>query len=158
MKGGKKMAIIITSTAFTEGSMIPQTYTCDGEDISPPLAWSGVPDGTKSLALICDDPDAPMGTWVHWVLFNIPAHIMELPANIPPEKIIQNGAKHGINDFRKFGYGGPCPPGGTHRYFFKLYALDIEINGEAGITKAQLLKTMEGHILAEGQLMGKYSR
>jgi len=152
------MAITITSTVFTEGSMVPQEYTCDGEDISPPLAWSGVPDGTKSLALICDDPDAPMGTWVHWVLFNIPAHIMELPAKIPHEKIIQNGAKHGINDFRKFGYGGPCPPGGTHRYYFKLYALDTEINLEAGITKAQLLKTMEGHILAEGQLMGRYSR
>jgi len=158
MRGGKKMAITITSTAFTEGSMIPQDYTCDGEDISPPLAWSGVPDGTKSLALICDDPDAPMGTWVHWVLFNIPAYIMELPSKIPPEKIIQNGAKHGINDFRKFGYGGPCPPGGTHRYYFKLYALDTEINVEAGITKAQLLKTMEGHILAEGQLMGRYAR
>ena len=152
------MAITITSTVFTEGSMVPQEYTCDGEDISPPLAWSGVPDGTKSLALICDDPDAPMGTWVHWVLFNIPAHIMELPAKIPPEKIIQNGAKHGINDFRKFGYGGPCPPGGTHRYYFKLYALDTEINVETGITKAQLLKAMEGHILAEGQLMGRYSR
>jgi len=158
MRGGKKMAITITSTAFTEGSMIPQDYTCDGEDISPPLIWSGVPDGTKSLALICDDPDAPMGTWVHWVLFNIPAHIMELPTKIPPEKIIQNGAKHGMNDFRKLGYGGPCPPGGTHRYYFKLYALDTEINLEAGITKAQLLKTMEGHILAEGQLMGRYSR
>jgi len=152
------MAITITSTAFTEGSMIPQDYTCDGEDISPPLAWSGVPDGTKSLALICDDPDAPMGTWVHWVLFNMPAHIMELPAKISPEKIIQSGAKHGINDFRKSGYGGPCPPGGTHRYYFKLYALDTEINLEAGITKAQLLKTMEGHILTEGQLMGRYSR
>jgi len=158
MKGGNKMAITITSTAFSEGSMIPQNYACDGEDISPPLAWSGVPDGTKSLALICDDPDAPMGTWVHWVLFNIPAHIMELPANISPEKIIQNGAKHGINDFRKFGYGGPCPPGGTHRYYFKLYALDTEINVEAGINKAQLLQAMEGHILAEGQLMGRYSR
>ena len=152
------MAITITSTAFSEGSMIPQNYACDGEDISPPLAWSGVPDGTKSLALICDDPDAPMGTWVHWVLFNVSAHIMELPANILPEKIIQNGAKHGINDFRKFGYGGPCPPGGTHRYYFKLYALDTEINVEAGINKAQLLQAMEGHILAEGQLMGRYSR
>ncbi len=152
------MAITITSTAFTEGSMIPQDYTCDGEDISPPLEWSGLPDSTKSLALICDDPDAPMGTWVHWVLFNIPAHIQELPVHIPPEKIIQNGAKHGINDFRKFGYGGPCPPGGIHRYYFKLYALDKEINAEPGITKEKLLKIMEGHILAEGQLMAKYSR
>lgn len=152
------MAITITSTAFTEGSMIPQDYTCDGEDISPPLEWSGLPDSTKSLALICDDPDAPMGTWVHWVLFNIPSHIQGLPVHIPPEKIIQNGAKHGINDFRKFGYGGPCPPGGIHRYYFKLYALDKEINAEPGITKEKLLKIMEGHILAEGQLMAKYSR
>jgi Raf kinase inhibitor-like YbhB/YbcL family protein len=158
VKGGKKMAITITSTAFPEGGMIPQDYTCDGVDISPPLAWSGVPDGTKSLALICDDPDAPMGTWVHWVLFDIPVNIGELSANIPPEKIIQNGAKHGINDFRKLGYGGPCPPGGTHRYYFKVYALDTEINVEAGITKAQLLQAMEGHILAEGQLIGRYSR
>jgi len=152
------MAITITSTAFSEGSMIPQNYACDGEDISPPLAWSGVPDGTKSLALICDDPDAPMGTWVHWVLFNIPAHIMELPAKIPPEKIIQNGAKHGINDFRKFGYSGPCPPGGTHRYFFNFYALDAQIELDAGITKAEFLKAMKGHILAEGKLTGKYRR
>jgi len=152
------MAITITSTAFTEGSMIPRQYTCEGEDVSPPLVWTGVPVGTKSLALICDDPDAPMGTWVHWVLFNIPASIKELPAKIPPEKIIENSAKHGMNDFQKFGYGGPCPPGGTHRYYFKLYALDTEINLEAGITKAQLLKAMEGHILAEGQLMGRYKR
>jgi Raf kinase inhibitor-like YbhB/YbcL family protein len=152
------MTITITSTAFSEGGMIPKDYTCDGEDISPSLAWSEVPDGTKSLALICDDPDAPMGTWVHWVLFNIPAHIQDLPVHIPPEKAIENGAKQGINDFRKFGYGGPCPPGGTHRYYFKLYALDTEINAEAGITKEALLKEMEGHILDEGQLMGRYSR
>ena len=158
MRGGKKMAIKITSSAFSEGSMIPRQYTCDGEDISPPLAWTGVPEGTKSLAIICDDPDAPMGTWVHWVLFNIPAGIKELPAKVPPEKTIENGASHGRNDFRKFGYGGPCPPGGTHRYYFKLYALDTEINLEPGITKAQLLKAMEGHILAEGQLMGRYKR
>ena len=158
MRGGRKMEIKITSTAFSEGSMIPKRYTCDGEDVSPPLAWTGVPEGTNSLALICDDPDAPVGTWVHWVLFNIPADMQEVPANIPPEKIIKNGARHGTNDFRKFGYGGPCPPGGTHRYYFKLYALDTEIDLESGITKAQLLKAMEGHILAEGQLMGRYKR
>ena len=152
------MEIKITSSAFSEGSMIPRQYTCDGDDVSPPLTWTGVPDGTKSLALICDDPDAPMGTWVHWVLFNIPASIKELPGNITSERIIENSAKHGKNDFRKFGYGGPCPPGGTHRYYFKLYALDSEINLEPGITKAELLKAMGGHILAEGQLMGKYKR
>jgi Raf kinase inhibitor-like YbhB/YbcL family protein len=156
--GGKKMAITITSTAFTEGSMIPRDYTCDGKDVSPPLAWAGVPENAKSLALICDDPDAPVGTWVHWVLFNIPATVKGLPASIPPEKTLENGAHHGTNDFRKFGYGGPCPPGGTHRYYFKLYALDAELTEKPGITKAALLKAMEGHILAEGQLMGRYKR
>ena len=158
MKGGKKMAITITSSAFTEGGMIPRQYTCDGEDISPPLAWTGVPEGTKSIALICDDPDAPVGTWVHWVLFNIPPSTKDLPASVPPKETLDNGAKHGTNDFRKLSYGGPCPPGGTHRYYFKLYALDAEIPSEAGITKAQLLKEMEGHILAEGQLLGRYKR
>ncbi len=156
--GETKMAIKITSPAFEEGGMIPKKYTCDGEDVSPPLVWTSVPIGTKSFALICDDPDAPMGTWVHWVLFNLPADTKELSENIPPQKILENGAKQGTNDFRKIGYGGPCPPSGTHRYYFKLYALDTEIDLEAGITKAQLLKAMEGHILAEGQLMGKYKR
>jgi len=156
--GGKNMEIKMKSTAFEEGGMIPKKYTCDGLDISPPLTWTSVPNGTKSLALICDDPDAPMGTWVHWVLFNLPANIQELPEDIPPQKTLANGAKQGITDFRKIGYGGPCPPSGTHRYYFKLYTLDTEINLEAGITKKQLLKAMEGHILAEGQLMGKYKR
>ena len=157
-RGGANMAITITSAAFTEGGMIPREYTCDGRDVSPALAWTGAPEGTKSLAIICDDPDAPMGTWVHWVLFNIPATADELPQNIPPDKLLEDGARHGINDFRKFGYGGPCPPGGTHRYYFKLYALDAELTQEPGITKAELLRTMEGHILAEGQLMGRYKR
>ncbi|UCD71713.1 MAG: YbhB/YbcL family Raf kinase inhibitor-like protein [Syntrophobacterales bacterium] len=157
-EGGKKMEIKITSTAFEEGGMIPKQYTCDGPDISPPLAWGDVPEETKSLALICDDPDAPMGTWVHWVLFNIPADTRELPENVPLQKRLANGAIHGMNDFRKIGYGGPCPPGGTHRYSFKLYALGTEINLEAGITKSELLEAMEGHILAQGQLMGRYRR
>ena len=156
--GGKKMEIKIKSTAFEEGGMIPKQYTCDGTDISPPLAWSSVPNGTKSIALICDDPDAPMGTWVHWVLFNLPADMKELPEGVPPQKTLENGSIQGMNDFRKIGYGGPCPPSGTHRYYFKLYALDTEMNLEPGITKRELLKAMEGHILAEGQLMGKYKR
>jgi Raf kinase inhibitor-like YbhB/YbcL family protein len=156
--GGHKMTVKITSSAFTEGSMIPKRYTCDAEDVSPDLAWTAVPDGTKSLALICDDPDAPMGNWVHWVLFNLPPDINKLHAEIPPEETLKNGARHGKNDFGKFGYGGPCPPGGTHRYFFKLYALDTVIKLESGITKAQLLTAMERHILDEGQLMGKYKR
>ena len=152
------MAIVITSSAFTEGQAIPTRYTCDGPDVSPDLAWSGVPEETASLALICDDPDAPMGTWVHWVLFNIPASTDGLPAEIPSDASLENGARHGKNDFGKLGYGGPCPPGGTHRYFFKLYALDSVLELDSGITKAQLREAMEGHILAESQLMGTYSR
>jgi Raf kinase inhibitor-like YbhB/YbcL family protein len=138
--------------------MIPKEHTCDGSDISPPLSWSGVPEGTKSLALICDDPDAPVGTWVHWVLFNVPPTANELPRNIPPDKTMDNGARHGINDFRKYGYGGPCPPGGTHRYYFKIYALDSELAKKPGLTKAELFKAMAGRILAEGKLMGTYKR
>ena len=152
------MALVITSSAFSEGQGIPERYTCDGPDVSPDLAWSGVPEGAASLALICDDPDAPMGTWVHWVLFNIPADADGLSAEIPSDAALENGARHGTNDFRRLGYGGPCPPGGTHRYFFKLYALDTLLELDSGITKAQLLEAMEGHILAEGQLMGTYSR
>ena len=152
------MKIKITSSAFEEGGMIPKKYTCDDINVSPPLTWNSIPDGTKSFALICDDPDAPMGTWVHWVLFNLSANIKELPENITPQQILESGAKQGKNDFGNIGYGGPCPPGGTHRYYFKLYGLDAEINLDSGTTKKQLLKAMEGHILAEGQLMGKYNR
>jgi Raf kinase inhibitor-like YbhB/YbcL family protein len=152
------MTITLTSSAFTDGTMIPRKYTCDAEDISPDLKWSGVPNGAQSLALICDDPDAPVGTWVHWVLFNIPADATALPAGIPAEAELKNGARHGKNDFRKLGYGGPCPPGGTHRYYFKLCALDTLLTLESGSTKAQLLAAMKGHILTEGQLMGKYKR
>ena len=152
------MALVISSSAFSEGQAIPIRYTCDGPDVSPDLAWSGVPDGAASLALICDDPDAPMGTWVHWVLFNIPADADGLPAEIPADAALESGARHGTNDFRRLGYGGPCPPGGTHRYFFKLYALDTMLELDSGITKAQLLEAMKGHILAESQLMGTYSR
>jgi Raf kinase inhibitor-like YbhB/YbcL family protein len=152
------MEIEITSSAFTDGGMIPERHTCDGEDVSPPFAFTGIPDGTKSLALICDDPDAPMGAWVHWVLFNIPPGTKELPANIAPQKTFPHGPKHGTNDFGKYGYGGPCPPGGVHRYYFKLYALDTTLDLGSGITKAELVEAMQGHILAEGQLMGRYER
>jgi len=152
------MAITITSSAFTEGVMIPKKHTCDAEDLSPDLKWSGVPKEAKSLALICDDPDAPVGTWVHWVLFNIPADVTTLAAGVPSDPVLKNGARHGKNDFRKLGYGGPCPPGGTHRYFFRIYALDALLALESGSTKAQLVDSMRGHILAEGQLMGKYKR
>jgi len=152
------MDVKVSCAAFKEEGMIPGKYTCDEDDVSPPLAWDSIPEGTKMLALICDDPDAPMGTWVHWVLFNLPGDISDLPENIPPERELESGAKQGTNDFGRIGYGGPCPPGGTHRYYFKLYALDAELDLEAGAKKPQLLEAMEGHILAEGQLMGKYSR
>lgn len=152
------MNIELKSAAFEEGAMIPKLYTCDGKDISPPLSWSGVPAGAKSIALIMDDPDAPRGTWVHWVLFNIPPDTKSLAENAPRAPSLPNGAKHGANSWPKLGYGGPCPPGGTHRYYFKAYALDTILALESGITKSQLLKAMEGHILAEGQLMGRYTR
>jgi len=152
------MQIEIKSSAFEEGGMIPKKYTCDGADFSPPLSWTSVPEGTKTIALICDDPDAPMGTWVHWVLFNLPADVKELPENLSSEMNLDNRAMQGVNDFGNIGYGGPCPPGGTHRYYFKFYALDTELRLQAGATKKELLKTMEGHILAEGQLMGRYKR
>jgi Raf kinase inhibitor-like YbhB/YbcL family protein len=148
----------IESSQFAEGSMIPPQYTCDGKDISPPLAWNDVPAGTKSLALLCDDPDAPGGTWVHWVIYKIPPEVTELEENIKPEKDFKNGVTQGSNSWPKIGYGGPCPPSGIHRYFFKLYALDKMLALKPGVTKEQLLKAMAGHILAETQLMGKYKR
>ena len=151
------MSIHITSSIFEEGGMIPRANTCDGPDVSPDLSWEGVPAETKSLALICDDPDAPRN-WVHWVLFNIPPQENHLPAEIPPDAELNNNARHGKNDFGKLGYGGPCPPGGTHRYYFKLYALDTELDLDSGATRAQVEEAMQGHILTEGQLMGRYSR
>jgi Raf kinase inhibitor-like YbhB/YbcL family protein len=148
----------LTSTIFEEGGMIPAKYSCDSMDVSPPLSWESIPDGTKSLALICDDPDAPVGTWVHWVLFNLPPHEKGLSENIHAQSELPNGARQGINDFRKIGYGGPCPPSGMHRYFFKLYALDTIFDLEGDPTKADLEEAMHGHIIAECQLMGKYQR
>ncbi|MGA2070503.1 MAG: YbhB/YbcL family Raf kinase inhibitor-like protein [Sedimentisphaerales bacterium] len=138
--------------------MIPSKYTADGQNISPPLKWEGVPDGTASIALICDDPDAPMGTWVHWVMWNIPPDKKELPENIPPDQKLSDGSIQGITDFRRPGYGGPAPPSGTHRYYFKIYALNTKLDLPTNSTKVQLLKAMESHILAEGELMGKYKR
>jgi hypothetical protein len=148
----------IKSSAFGSGEMIPVKYTCDGADFSPPLEWTAGPAGTRSFALICDDPDAPMGTWVHWVVCDIPATALMLAEGITREKELPGGGTQGVNDFRRIGYGGPCPPGGTHRYYFKLYALDAVLGLKPGITKDQLLKAMKGHILAEAQLMGTYRR
>jgi len=152
------MDVKITSSAFENEGMIPAKYTCDGADVSPPLQWESIPDGAKSVALICDDPDAPMGTFVHWVVFNVPADAKQLNENVPGDEILANGAKQGTSDFGRIGYGGPCPPGGTHRYFFKIYALDAQVDLEAGASKSELLKAMEGHIVAQGQLIGKYKR
>jgi len=152
------MALAISSTAFSNGGMIPSRYTCDGANISPPLQWSGLPAGTKTVALIVDDPDAPAKTWVHWVIYDLPANTTQLPENIKSQENLAGGGKQGTNDFKKIGYGGPCPPSGTHRYFFKLYAVDIETSRGPGATKDELLKTMEGHVLAQGELVGKYTR
>ena len=153
------MKIEVKSTAFTEGGTIPKKFTCDDVDVSPALAWSRGPEGTKSWALICDDPDAPMGTWVHWVLYDLAPEKTSLTEGVPKEKAVLGGAHQGVNGSRKIGYMGPCPPPGKpHRYFFKVYALDFMPNWEAGKTKAEVVKAMEGHILAEGQLMGKYGR
>jgi Raf kinase inhibitor-like YbhB/YbcL family protein len=157
-EGEVMMELNIKSPAFESGEFIPKKYTCDDVNISPPLEWTELPDGVKSIALICDDPDAPMGTWVHWVIYNIPPTTNKLSENIPTEKVLENGALQGTNDFHKIGYGGPCPPGGTHRYFFKVYALDTELDLGEGATKEVLLNGMQSHILAEGELVGKYSR
>ena len=156
--GGEKVQLKVTSAAFEEGGAIPSEYTCDGRNVSPPLAWDGVPTGAKTIALIADDPDAPRGTWVHWVLFNLPAAEKGLPEAIPATETLASGAKQGKNDFGSAGYGGPCPPAGTHRYFFKLYALDSQLDLQSGATKDQLLKAMQGRVVAEGQLMGRYRR
>jgi Raf kinase inhibitor-like YbhB/YbcL family protein len=148
----------ISSPSFKHGDFIPRKYSCDGNDISPPLNWENVPDGTKSFALISDDPDAPMGTWVHWVIYNLPSDLRSLSEDIPKNKQLENGAMQGITDFRRPGYGGPCPPGGTHRYFFKLYALDALLNLGPGASKVGVVKAMQGHIIAQCELMGKYRR
>jgi hypothetical protein len=157
-EGGPVMGFTLSSTAFAEEDRIPRKYSCDGDDISPPMQWTDPPEGTMSFALIADDPDAPVGTWVHWVLYNLPANINSLPEAFPSDADLPDGSKNGENSWRRLGYGGPCPPSGTHRYFFKLYALDLILDMIAGATKEQLLQAMEGHILAETELMGTYTR
>jgi Raf kinase inhibitor-like YbhB/YbcL family protein len=152
------MAMRIESPAFSEGGAIPRAYTCDGRDVSPALSWSEVPAGTKSLALICDDPDAPAGVWVHWVAYALPPGATGLPEGVPAAPELSGGGAQGKNDFGKLGYGGPCPPKGTHRYEFKLYAVDAEMKLRSGSTKAELLRAMHGHVLAEAKLIGTYTR
>lgn len=148
----------ITSSAFQEGELIPAKYTCDGENISPPLAWRDAPKNTKTFALIVHDPDAPVGDWVHWVVYHIPGAVAELSERASATESLPNGAMQGRNDFKKIGYGGPCPPSGTHRYYFRLYALDATLPLHAGATRQDLERAMRGHIVAEAALMGKYRR
>jgi Raf kinase inhibitor-like YbhB/YbcL family protein len=153
-----KPQIKLVSTSFKDGESIPRPYTCDGVNVSPPLEWIGAPKTAKTIAIVCDDPDAPGGTWVHWVLYNLPAENIGLVENLPATENLKAGGFQGKNDFQKIGYGGPCPPSGTHRYFFHVYAIDIELPLKAGATKAELVKAMEGHVLTQGQLMGTYQR
>jgi Raf kinase inhibitor-like YbhB/YbcL family protein len=148
------MMFELSSSAFANGEEIPTKHTCDAEDDSPPLQWGDPPAGSESLALIMDDPDAPVGTWDHWLLFNIPADLRSLPERADPPP----GSVDGKNSWGRTGYGGPCPPSGTHRYFFKLYALDTTLDLPAGADKSQLLQAMKGHILAQTELMGTYAR
>src|SRR5947207_11460008 len=154
----KKMEIKLESSAFKDGQSIPKQYTCDGVNISPPLDWSGVPKNGKTLAIICDDPDAPAGTWVHWVVYNLPADDMGLIENTPATDKLTGGGLEGKNDFGKIGYGGPCPPSGTHRYFFRLYALDALLELNPGAPRKELEKVLRGHLTAQTELMGTYSR
>jgi Raf kinase inhibitor-like YbhB/YbcL family protein len=148
----------LTSPAFTEGGMIPAKYTCDGRGVSPPLAWTDVPANTRTLALIADDPDAPAGLWTHWLVFNLPPSATGLPEGVPAEKTLSSGGVQGTNTARRIGYSAPCPPSGTHRYVFKLYALDASLPLASNATAKDVQAAMQGHVLAQAQLMGRYKR
>jgi Raf kinase inhibitor-like YbhB/YbcL family protein len=156
------MSLVLTSSAFTHQGSIPQQYTCQGRDVSPPLSWSGAPDGTKGFVLIVDDPDAPdpaapKRTWVHWVLYDIPSTVSGLPEAVTSAKL-PPGTREGTNDWNRTGYGGPCPPVGRHRYFHKLYALDVELPDLGAAPKGEVEKAMEGHVLAKTELIGTYQK
>jgi Raf kinase inhibitor-like YbhB/YbcL family protein len=148
----------LVSSAFEEGGSIPAKYTCDGQNFSPPLSWSNAPPNTKSFVLFVNDPDAPAGDWVHWVLYNLPGDFHQLNENVPGSETLQNGAAQGRNDFQKLGYGGPCPPSGTHRYYFRLYALDAMLSLKPGATRKEVQQAMRDHVIGEAVLMGKYQR
>jgi len=153
------MSLQMSSAAFSSGEAIPKKFTCDGPDVSPQLKWNDPPANTQSMALIMDDPDAPGSTWVHWVLYDLPANTRELPEGVAKQEQLSSGARQGRNDFEKTGYGGPCPPPGKpHRYFFKLYALDNKLNLKSGATKVELERAMKRHVLAQAELIGKYGR
>ena len=153
------MPFELDCSAFKEGELIPKKHTCEGEDLSPPLRWNHPPAGTRSFALIADDPDAPGRTWVHWVLYNIQLDLCGLAEGTPTQETLPNGAQQGLNDSQEIGYGGPCPPPGKpHRYYFKLYALDCELALKSRATKVQVVDAMKGHVLAEASLMGRFAR
>lgn len=157
--GFSAYALELTSGAFENGGQIPTAYSCDSVDASPSLSWSGVPANTVSFVLICDDPDAPFGTWVHWVVFNIPKERTHLEEDFAKVAVAEDGTMQGLNDFGKVGYGGPCPPEGkAHRYLFKLYALDTTLSLSEQATKKDIIKAMQGHIIAETKLIGTYKR
>jgi Raf kinase inhibitor-like YbhB/YbcL family protein len=157
---GRAVTMIqLSTTSFTPGGTIPRKFTCSGADVSPELSWAAPPAGTKSIALIVDDPDAPVGTWNHWLLYNLPPSAHSLPENQPHTAELANGALHGKNDFGKIGYNGPCPPPGKpHRYFFRLYALDIKLDLKAGADRRTLDEALKGHIVAQGEVMGTFGR
>jgi hypothetical protein len=158
-RGGAPAAVDVTSPDFPLGGVIPTQFTCEGTDISPALAWNDPPGATRSVALVADDPDAPGGRWVHWVLFDVPAGVRTLARNVPKDRRLANGARQGRNDFGRIGYGGPCPPPGqTHRYFFRIYALDTRLSLEPGATAGEVERATKGHVLAEGYWMGRYAR
>ena len=154
----QKSEIQVTSVAFQQGQPIPRQYTCAGVNISPPLEWSGLPKTARTIAIVVNDPDAPGGSWIHWVLYNVPADNIGFVENVPVSETLKAGGFQGKNDFGKIGYGGPCPPSGTHRYFFKLYAVDAELPLKADATWPELEKALDDHVVGQGQLMGTYQR
>jgi Raf kinase inhibitor-like YbhB/YbcL family protein len=155
-KGGN-VGFELKSSAFDNGGHIPEDFTCDGTGQSPPLEWEGAPPGTKAFALIADDPDAPGGTWTHWLLFNVPGSATALQAAVSSDRDLKDGSKQGKNDFQNIGYGGPCPPGGTHRYYFRLFALNDQLSLKSGASRPQLETALKGHVIGQAQVMGTYT-
>jgi Raf kinase inhibitor-like YbhB/YbcL family protein len=159
LQGGRTMPFALTTTSFVDGGGIPKRHACDGADISPALNWNDAPAGTQSFALIADDPDAPVGTWTHWTIWNIPSNATGLPEGVPKVGESGDGTRQGRNDFKRIGYGGPCPPPGKpHRYFFKLYALDVKLDLKVGVDRSELEHAMQWHTLSQTGLMGTYGR
>lgn len=159
MKKKEIKDLTVTCPVFKHMELIPAKYTCDGENISPEISWEDAPEETESFVLIADDPDAPVGIWVHWVVFNIPEDVTSLRENFPKKDTVDNDINQGVSSFKEIGYGGPCPPSGTHRYFFKVYAVDTEVDLDPQrATKEKVLNAIKGHVLAYGELVGTYKR